>query len=295
MLIGCYRLNGGIWERYNVISRAQSTIWNKRFYEVGSFQIRLQSTDVQVYDIITHGENAGVVLKVKKTYEYQEIYGYDLKGLTSFRVAEAETLSADSNAEEKFKAWVKTCLKTGDRTIEGLTITPVHQYENMIPAGELEECKLSKRLEEISKAVSLGWDITFDSSQKKLVFDCYAPQRKTELVFSKKYKNIQSAEYIVDAYDTVDSSLTGIERREGSEDKATSEYMTAEANERLVYGIDYKLGDIVTVEEFGQSAELQITELEFVYEQNKTIITPTFGEAKQNIIKKLIKEANKNG
>ena len=67
-----------------------------------------------------------------------------------------------------------------------------------------------------------------------------------------------------------------------------------EFKSNLVYGTDYNLGDVVTVEinAFGKdiSKELTITEVQEVHEPNKTEYTITTGEKGDNYIKRLIKK-----
>ena len=83
MIIKCY--NPITLECFEVITKASSVMWNKRFYGVGSFEIHLKETSVKELDIIKHNHNNGIVMKVIETFEETILYGYDLKGLTSFR------------------------------------------------------------------------------------------------------------------------------------------------------------------------------------------------------------------
>ena len=81
-------------------------------------------------------------------------------------------------------------------------------------------------------------------------------------------------------------SGSGIRRREGTEIMKESDYITGTATPSAN---DYLLGDFVTIEDFGEKARIQITEIQYVYEPNNIIVVPSFGEVKQNIIKKLLK------
>ena len=292
MLVSFYRLTGGIWTKYDVIAKPKSVIWDKRFYSVGSFQIRTDRAPCELYDIVTYGDNSGIVLRIKQNYEYTEIYGYDLKGIAKFRQYPGQTLTSDTNAETLMRGWVQNYLMTGDKAVEGLTLSAAHGYEPKIPQGEIEKGTLSDVLEEQGKNCAIGWDIKFDFIQKNMSFDFILSNNNPTAVFSREHKNIESAERIRDAYDEV-NSLTGIRLREGDTENPASDYITAEANGHIHPGTDYSLGDIVTVKEFGESGQLQVTELKYVYETNKILVIPTFGEAKDNIIKKIVKEVQK--
>lgn len=61
----------------------------------------------------------------------------------------------------------------------------------------------------------------------------------------------------------------------------------AEADVNFVYGVDYDLGDIVTVtkSKWGKSKNLRITEICEVYENGGMYVVPTFGDALPTTIK----------
>jgi hypothetical protein len=288
MLIGCYRLNDGEWKRFDIIVKTPSIIWTRRFFEHGSFQLQVKNNPLQPYDIIVQGENAGIVLKVETVSGVINVYGYDLKGIASFRKFSAETV-AETQAETKIKEWATNYLATGKKAVEALSVAPEKGIETMLPAADLADVNFADLLAEQCKAVDLGWDITFQNGQ--LVFDLYEPRDKTDNIFSRRHRTLEDTQRIIDHYDEVnvtadEGDVSGIRRREGNELSAASDFMTGVSKPNVG---DVRLGDYVTVEDFGVAAKLQITELKYVYEPNNVIVVPSFGEVKKNIIKKLLK------
>lgn len=285
-MIGCYRLNNGKWERFDVISKAGSMIWTRRFYEVGSFQMTIKSNVFQEYDLVSHEGKCGVVMKAHETWQGCNVYGYDLKGVAHFRKMSEQTITAGINVESTLRTWITTYLLTGERAIEGLSLgasqgmTQTFTEELVISEG----AKLSDVLEEQCKKYGIGWDITFDKGV--LTFAFIKPKDNLDIVFSRKRRTLEEAEHIIDAYDEVNNSGKGIFRREGDTITEASDYITGTATPKAV---GYSLGDNVKVEEFGVVASQQITEMQYVYEPNNIIVVPSFGEVKKNIIKKLMK------
>lgn len=286
-MLGCYRLNDtGEWERFDVIPKVQSIIWTKRFFGLGSFQLTCNKHSMKEYDIISHEGNSGIVMRgVQNTRDGKSVYGYDLKGIAYFRKMDTETISAGTNVEKTLRKWVTTYLLTGDRAIEGLSLDAslgneaVFKEELTIEEGK----KLSDVLEEQGKLYNIGWDVTFDKG--KLLFSFLNSRENKETVFSRKNKTLEFAERVTDVYDEVNNSGKGIRRREGDTITEGSDYITGTATHKAV---GYILGDMVSVDEFGEIASHQITEMQYVYEPNNIIVVPSFGEVKKNIIKKLM-------
>lgn len=287
-MVGCYRLNDErLWERFDVLPKVQSIIWTKRFFGLGSFQVTCKSHSLKEYDIVSHDGKSGIVMRLAdSTQEGTSVYGYDLKGIAYFRTMEEETIKAGKNVEEIFRNWVTKYLLIGERAIEGLTLDEslkseaVFEEDLEIMAG----IRLSDILEEQGKKYNIGWDVTFDKG--KLLFSFLKPRENTEIVFSRKSKTLEMAERVIDVYDEVNNSGSGIRRREGEELVEASDYITGTATPKAT---GYLLGDNVSVEEFGETATHQISEIQYVYEPNNIIVVPSFGEVKKNIIKKLMK------
>ena len=285
-MIGCYRLNNGKWERFDVISKAESIIWTRRFYEVGSFQLATKNNIFRKYDIVSHEGKSGIVMKAHETWQGCNVYGYDLKGVASFRKMSEQTISVGANVESTLRTWITTYLLTGERAIEGLSLeasqgmTQTFTEELVISEGT----KLSDVLEEQCKKYGIGWDITFNKGS--LTYSFIKPKDNLDIVFSRKHRTLEGAERIIDAYDEVNNNGSGIFRREGDAITEASDYIMGTATPKAV---GYSLGDNVKVEEFGMLANQHITEMQYVYEPNNIIVVPSFGEVKKNIIKKLMK------
>ena len=88
MIIKCYNATpkDGKFECFHAITRATSIIWNRKFYDVGSFQLSLiDNNPLHLGDLILHGGNSGIVMKIEETLTGCTVYGYDLKGLLKLR------------------------------------------------------------------------------------------------------------------------------------------------------------------------------------------------------------------
>ena len=245
-MIGCYRLNNGVWERFDVISKAMSVIWTKRFYSVGSVQISCRSSSLNAYDIITHEGKSGIIMRPHKKDGEYVAYGYDLKGIASFRKMTEETIAEGTSVEKTLRGWVTTYLLTGDRAIEGLSLASQvgfdYTFEEEITITE--GTTLSDALETYCTKFEIGWDITFDKGA--LTFSFISPRENKDVVFSRKNRTLENPEHIIDAYDEVNNSGTGIFRREGEVNEPAKDYVTGTATPKAV---GYLLGDKVSVHE----------------------------------------------
>lgn len=95
---------------------------------------------------------------------------------------------------------------------------------------------------------------------------------------------------------------TGINRRECGlsgdnntieeylKEKEPTETLTGTANTKMIYGNDYQIGDYVTVMHNDIYTIKQITKVDFVYEACGSKVVPTFGELKENILKKIVRK-----
>ena len=206
MHIDCYRLEGDVWKRFNIIAKTPSAVWTRRFTQVGSFVLQLKENVLKPCDIVVQGQNAGLVMKTAKPDGIYTAYGYDLKGVANFRQFEEETLTSRYNAGGIMRNRESTYLQTGKKKIEGLTWSD-NTLGGTLPEGTvLHAGKLSDAFEEICKIGGIGWDIFFRSGE--LLFEVIVPREKTELVFSKKRRNIENTERITDCYDEVNSLVS---------------------------------------------------------------------------------------
>lgn len=315
MIIKCYHPlpENGKFNCFHVITKAVSVIWNKKFYDVGSFQLSLQDNPLKTNDIIVHGENCGIVMKVEETLSGCSVYGYDLKGITKFRhIYQPKTYSG--NAETIIKEIALDTLMTGKRKIEGLTIADAHLTLNDSKTWECDNINVADSLNKLCMETEVGYDVRF--SESGMIFDtAIGRDMKSKLIFSRRFRNIDEITYTADNYDTYNVALTktqtgdtetygetgdaeGILRREGATDKdaesflkekAPIETIRGSANEKLQYGIDWKNGDYVTCVFKNYTTEKQIVEVKEVYEHSNCKIIPVFGEEKENIVTKILK------
>ncbi len=311
MIIKCF--NPITLECFDVLTRASSVIWNKKFLEVGSFEIHTDKCNLKKLDIIQHGNNAGIVMKITKTFEETAIYGYDLRGLTAFRYLFGEQ-SRSGNVESIIKGLATECLMTGERAIQHLTIAEDKKRGENITLTTKDKL-LSECFSEIISKYSLGYEITL--SDNGFLFDVVVPQDRTQTtVFSRKLHNVEELEYDNDLLETYNivyysdesgsvqqvGQATGIFRRESGTDKpeeaeqflienAEIETLRGTANDKLQYGIDWNIGDFVTVRFEDLETVKQITEAEIVFEPANNRVIPIFGEERENPIKKIIQRS----
>jgi len=320
VIIKCYEnipLNGK-FNCFDVIPRFESIIWTKRFYDVGSFELKLQKNPLKNGDIILHGQHSGIVCKISEDLNGSMVYGYDLCGLLKYRYI-FEKKEYSGSAEKIVKDVATDFLKTGVRNIEGLTIEPVTATTGTL-AESAEKIIAADFVKNVCINNKIGYDVVF--TETNMFFKTIASADRTkEIVFSLPRHNIESLEYENDAMDAANvmyyaekdettgtstqksyfdgTEPTGILRKEAgttSEDyvsalkeKVISETLTGSANEKMIYGIDYQLGDIVTVVFKNLITEKQITEIKFVYEKAGDKVVPTFGVVKDSVIKRILK------
>ncbi len=293
-IIHCYRLKDGSWAKFDIIARYQSIIWTRRFTDVGSFQLTLPDCPLVPNDIIVHGRGcAGFVMKVEKTSGKTTVYGYDLKGFAAFRMLDETDfeIAKGASVSDTVKGLATKYLATGKRAIEGLTVEENSLTEKFEEAISLSSCKISEAVSKCCIAAKLGWDIVWENGAP--VFRLLKPESRSHLIFSRRRKNLDEASYVIDEYDAIntaageESDYCGILRREGAAVSEKKEYVKASSDSADIWG-ECALGDFITVSEYGFNAVVQITEVKTVYEPNRTITVPTFGESGQNLIKKLL-------
>lgn len=320
MIIKCYENvpNNGKFNCFDTIPKFESMIWTKRFYDVGSFELKLQKNPFKIGDIICHGNHSGIVCKLSEDLNSSMVYGYDLCGLLKYRYI-FEKKEYSGSAEKIIKDVATDTLKTGVRNIEGLTIESILSATGTL-VENAEKIKAADFVKNVCTNNKIGYDIVF--TEANMLFKTIASADRTkEAVFSLSRHNIESLEYENDAMEAanimyyaekdestgtstlknyfVGTEPTGVLRKEAgttSEDyvsalneKAISETLTGSANEKMVYGVDYQLGDIVTVAFKNLITEKQITEIKFVYEKAGNKVVPTFGVVKDSFIKKILK------
>ncbi len=288
----------GIFPCKDVITKVKSVVWNDRFYKAGNFQLSLPDTNLKPMDVIQLKNRAGLVLKVVKSTS-AEVYGYDLKCLFNFRYFNTEA-AYSGTAEEILYAVARDLLKTGDREIEGLTV-PTATYLNLSETVTLnaEVKSAADVLYDFCLNNELGYDISFNEETGFTLAALKGRDMTEKINFSRKERNLDSAEYTSDLMSLVNVAYTkegtegagtGINRREGSKIAEAVETLRGTANDRLEFGKDWLLGDYVTVTYKDFTAKKQITEVKTVIEPNNKKTIPVFGTEKENPISKILKQ-----
>ena len=197
VIIKCYKPN--TLQCFDVITKAKSIIWNKKFYDVGSFELELEQTNLSINDIIYHNGNCGFVTKITKNFDGVTICGFDLKALTNFRyLIEPKTYSG--NFETVVKAMANDLLMTDDRAIYGMTIELDQHRGPILESQEYANVYWGDLLKDLGEQNEISYDIVFDGS--KFIFKVLIGEDRTKtLTFSRNFKNLESCEYVVDASD----------------------------------------------------------------------------------------------
>ena len=295
------------------ITEIISLLYYDRFYKVGSFEIETTSDKFKINDVIAFASKgrirSGIVLKIIEKDNTFSIFGYDLKGIYGFRHIHTPT-EYIGTPDEVLKKMVTEFLKTSERNIEMLQIS-----DSPVPGEEIsftpEQGFLEAAIISVSTLYEVGTRVDFDL--ERLIFMTLKGEDKTaHVAFGRRKRNIDTIEYTNDLFNTYNVGYTkddegnvvsvgnakGILRRECYKDKNIEEYLKekaevetlrVEANELYKYGVDYNLGDYVTVIKGDLYTIKQITEVKEVHEHGQTSYYPVFGIEKENPIKKILK------
>lgn len=208
-----------------VYCKITSVSWTKNFYSPGSFTIILpRNIDGAKYlkknKIVTYSGESGIIKYLRLTNEQIEIKGTDLKGLALQRLVIAPFVYEENPTVEsgydRIKGTEEQVIRhyannhmieprDSSRKFSNLILADYHGFGNEL-AWQAKFTALSEELEKICIYSQLGYDIIFDDKNKKLIFDvCRGIDRTSNdsyfglLTFSEQFKNISSAEYILDA------------------------------------------------------------------------------------------------
>lgn len=297
------------------ISRLTSVIWTARFYKVGSFEIGTTSNSFKVNDVIAYQYNgkirSGIVMKITESDGTKTVSGYDLKGLYSFRYI-TNPVTYTGTPDTILKSLIGEFLNTADRTVPRLIISDT-AIKGASTSLTTETGYLDIMIETFGTTNEIGTALEFDL--KNITFKTLKGADKSAYIkFSRKNRTVENIEYTNDLFntynvgysadeegnETVIGAFSGILRRECYKDKNVAEYLSekapietlrGEANEKYKYGIDYELGDYVTVATDTLETVKQITEIKEVHEKNRTSVIPVFGTEKENPLKKILKGA----
>ncbi len=277
-----------------IYSKIKSMTWTKRFYSYGSFTIVLSKNSpgkeyLTKNSIITFGKLAGIIKYRHQSETEIEIRGYDLKGLCKQRIVvppfvylETPTVMSGydrikDTPENVIRHYVEAHLinptDTARKILNLEFLGNSHGYSGEL-AWQAKFTNLSEELEKICIYSQLGYDITFDESRKKLLFDVMKGNDKTGtdsnygfVTFGEKYHNINSSNYTLDAmdeknvcyvaasgeeeqqfvYESYNSEQLGINRAEGVETASGSDedYVDEVQSKGLSYIKENKEGETI--------------------------------------------------
>ena len=306
-----------------IISRKiNSSMWNLRFYDAGSFQLNLSQNPFEIGNIIQQGEKSGIVMKIQQNYTETIAYGYTLNAITKFRhIFKKQSFSG--TPESIITNIAIQTLTEGERAIPKLSVLQNQTSNSETHTLEFENSNVFEKLLDFCKLTEVSYDINF--SGDNLVFKCIQGRNMTELcMFGRRYRNMDNMEYTQDDYNsknvvyssyidetgkvgnegeriytTIGDSVGFLRRETGVSDNnecqsiiannKLSESLKGTANDKLKYMEDWKLGDYVTVAFDDLITAKQIVEVQEVYEKGNTTIIPIFGEEKENPIRKIMR------
>ncbi len=309
-------------ERIGTITRAESVQWERKYNDYGTFEIHTDQDGIRQFHILKQGENCGILLKTEETYQGVVGYGLDLNGILKARHIETKQQET-ADAETLIKHLVTSLMVSpadADRKIAHMVVA-ANQHRGKEITWECDNVNLAEEVRSLCMQGGLGYRIAVIDGE--LVFDVYEGEdRSAYTTFSREFRNLEEASYTMDALnsatfayavqdgavvtsagegsgilrwetaisDTGDAALLQTKLEEALQSKRPVESIEAVANDKLVYHVDWELGDFVTVRFRDKLVKKQITQVREVYERANSKIEPIFGEQKDNIIKLLMKE-----
>lgn len=314
------------FEIIDTIVKYTSFQWIRRYSDTGSFSFVIPVAEatpsIKKDAYIFNNGYYGIIEYIKQNNDLLTVNGYDLKGLMHFRYCQG---NKSGNAETIIKQYVNENT-TGNRKFDRFNVN-VSQSRGEDVSHVIENLSLLDV--EIKKICdSQKWGYKIDVIDKQLYFDVCVPEEKNNVTFSRRMNNINSYEYCLDALNEVNNivnldstgtatnygnnALTGKYRKEAVNQQdgtsaeleaaisallvegAEKETISAEAFDLEGYKKEWNLGDFVniSVDVLGEriTFKKQITEIQEIYEAGNVRVVPTFGTAKESIIRKLIKE-----
>lgn len=296
----------------------------------GTFTLTLNDGEVArnfvQNDVLLIGDNAFVVENIHvfsddgaNTYE---ISGLHINSLLSRRVIKEVTFKTNASYESQVETLLNdTFINPEDmnRKVDGFVFNA--QGIETAPTVEytLENMEVAEAVNTALSRAELGYTIDYMPEEELYSFRLIQGDDKTDdVIFSDRNKNIANKDVYQQQQDTKNvgylnnegvltskGAATGIERREfiieGSEETALDEQLVESKqlisaefevidNELYQYGRDYKLGDIVTFEDYESNLIAQRPLLEVAFYCTDTITrTTTFGDSIPTIFDKLKK------
>lgn len=318
------------FELVEIIAAYLSLEYTLKHRGAGTFTLTLNDGEVArnfvQNDVLLIGDDAFVVENIHvfsdegaNTYE---ISGLHINSLLSRRVIKAVTFKTNASYESQIEKLINdTLIKPADtnRKVDGFVFNA--QGIETAPTVEytLENMEVYEAVNTALSRAELGYTIDYLPEDKQYSFRLIQGDDKTDdVIFSDRNKNIANKDVYQQQQDTKNvgylnnegvltskGAATGIERREfiieGSEETALDDTLadskpliSAEFevvdNELYQYGRDYKLGDIVTFEDYDSNLMAQRPLLEVAFYCTDTITRTTkFGDTIPTIFDKLKK------
>lgn len=252
-----------------------------------------------------------------------EISGLHINSLLSRRVISSFTFSADQSYENQIEKLLnENFINPADesRKIEGFAFSSQGIENTPTVNYTLKNMEVSEAANTALARADLGYTIDYLPEEHQYSFRLIQGRDKTaDVIFSDRNNNIankdvyqQQQDYKNVGYLNNDGKLTskgtagGINRREfiveGSDETALDEQLAESKalvsaefevidNELYQYGRDYKLGDVVTFEDYESNLTAQRPLLEVVFYCTDTVTrTTTFGDTIPTIFDKLAKK-----
>ena len=318
------------FELVEIIAAYLSLEYTLKHRGAGTFTLTLNDGEVArnfvQNDVLLIGDDAFVVENIHvfsddgaNTYE---ISGLHINSLLSRRVVKSMTFKPSINYESQIKSLLDDTFinpEDMDRKVDGFVFNA--QGIETAPTVEytLENTEVAEAVNTALSRVELGYTIDYMPEEGLYSFRLIQGDDKTDdVIFSDRNNNISNKDVYQQQQDaknvgylnndgvlTSKGAAAGINRREfildGSEETALDEQLadskpliSAEFevidNELYQYGRDYKLGDIVTFEDYESNLIAQRPLLEVAFYCTDTITrTTTFGDSIPTIFDKLKK------
>lgn len=319
------------FELVEIIAAYLSLEYTLKHRGAGTFTLTLNDGEVArnfvQNDVLLIGDDAFVVENIHvfsndgaNTYE---ISGLHINALLSRRVVKSMTFTTAANYENQIETLLNDTFinpTDADRKIDGfifnqqgIEATPTVDYT-------LENMEVLEVINTALGRAELGYTIDYIPEEELYSFRLIQGEDKTDdVIFSDRNNNISNKDVYQQQQDTKNvgylnnegvltskGAATGIERREfiikGSEETALDEQLAESKvlvsaefevvdNELYQYGRDYKLGDVVTFEDYDSNLTAQRPLLEVAFYCADTITrTTTFGDSIPTIFDKLKKK-----
>ena len=302
-----------------VLNRFSSLQHVSNFYENGSFELHSDIDVIDVNDVIVfsaYGQTfGGIALKKVQTLIDNQILGVDLKGALSFRYNINTSNKSSAHAAAFIHDYIFDILPSGNRALPTIDTGWDNSIGAVLDSGPRRVGYLDEIVNNLSNQYAVGVTCEFDITNRKLWFKCGHGTTRTGIVFSSALKSSTGDTFTDDISGTytvayvggdwrgTSSPGSGLLRREGASNETISGYMSpavliehqrgqfieCQPTDKFKFGVDYFLGDKVSVRFGGSTLTEQITSIEQVYEKENTLLKLTFGKIKTKTFRKILR------